>query len=118
MRTNTLKTAIYALVLTVIYPTFASSKDIVCNGPDLSSVVYEYQGETKLIFKRGNSLPVSARCKRIETGELACREGVSGETLYFKFNEESREARIDIGSIKIYGLKCPLPQKKDAAQSL
>lgn len=118
MRTKTLKTAIYALILALVNPTLASSKDIVCNGPDLSSVVYEYQGEIKLIFKRGNSLPVSARCKSIETGELVCRESISGENLYFKFNEESREARIDIGSIKFYGLKCPLPQKKVSNQDL
>lgn len=114
MKISTLKTAIYALFLTSALLSTAGATDIVCNGPDLSSIVYEYKGVTKLILKRGNSLPVSAVCRSVETGELSCVEDLTGESIYFRLNEETRDARVDIGAIKLYGLKCPLPQKKTA----
>lgn len=114
MQIRTLKTAIYALFLTSTLLSSAVAADIVCSGPDLSSIVYDYKGATKLILKRGNSLPVSAVCRSIETGELACIEDLTGESIYFRLNEETRDARVDIGAIKLYGLKCPLPQKKPA----
>lgn len=113
MRKNTLITAIYVVILSTFTSSLASAASLVCEGPNLSSAVYDHKGTTKLIFKKGNALPVSAVCNGVpETSELACREDLTGETVYFKFNKSTRQARIDIGQIKIYGLKCPLPQKK------
>lgn len=115
MKKNTLITAIYAAILGLLLSASASAASLVCEGPNLSAIVYDHKGATKLIFKKGNALPVSAVCQGVpETKELACREDLTGETVYFKFNKSTRQARIDIGQIKIYGLKCPLPQKKPA----
>ncbi|PIZ99079.1 MAG: hypothetical protein COX77_02570, partial [Candidatus Komeilibacteria bacterium CG_4_10_14_0_2_um_filter_37_10] len=101
MLKKTLKTAIYALILVCSASSFGASNDIICNGPNLSAVLYSYKGNTKLIFKKGNGLPISAVCRKIETGEHECREDLTGENLFFKFNESTREARIDIGQIRI-----------------
>ncbi len=113
MRKNTLITAIYIVFWALTLGGTANAASLVCEGPNLSAIVYDHKGATKLIFKKGNALPVSAVCQGIpETKELSCREDLTGETVYFKFNKSTRQARIDIGQIKIYGLKCPLPQKK------